>query len=58
MLGKPITVLVVRWWIHGWEDMLVIVLTLDVGSLWSNVVEFKTEGGCPPSLLAAHQSHD
>lgn len=37
--GTPITEPVVRFLgMYGWEDMLVIVLTLDLGSLWSNVV--------------------
>lgn len=42
----------------GWDDMLVIVLTPDVGSLWSNVVRgFRQKGAVLP-LLAAHQSGD
>lgn len=44
-LGTPITVPVVWCLRYGWEDMLVIVLTPDVGSLWSNVVEVSDRRG-------------
>lgn len=43
--SHTITVPVVWCWMYGWEDMLVIALTLDVGSLWSNVVEVSDRRG-------------
>lgn len=57
ILGTPITVPVVWCWRYGWEDTLIIVLTPDVGSLWSNVVEVSDRRGlssftvgCSPKL--------
>lgn len=35
---------------YGWEDMLVIALTLDVGSLQSNVVEVSDRRGLSSPL--------